>query len=178
MPYAHQPRPGEPHHFATDPTAEAMIQLFGSAPTYQGVALTEQQHRRLMETYGLDPDYHEKVRIEHQADLDARYERDTAEYDADVAAGMSKWELQRKWGYKRPERLKASGMMTEAGDTLTAYRIASRDGLRVMGFLAEYLRPGEDPVGLIQQALAALGFDVECSIEPYDDWIADQEEVD
>lgn len=175
MPYAHQPRPGEPTYYATDPTSEAMIQLFGSAPTYQGVALTEQQHRRLMETYGLDPDFHKKVEIEHQAELDAKYERDTAEYNADIASGTPQYLLDRKWIGGRPKRRKASGMMTEAGDTLTAYRLASQDGLRIMGFLAEYLQPGEDPVGLIQQSLAALGFDVECSIEPYDDWLAEQE---
>jgi len=48
-----------------------------------------------------------------------------------------------------------------AGSRRNLFRYATRDGLRVMAFLARYCEPGEDPVQLVAEGLVELGYDCE-----------------
>ncbi len=50
--------------------------------------------------------------------------------------------------------------LTAAGNTRNMYRFAERDGLRVMAFLSRYCEHGEDPVRVVAEGLASLGYDV------------------
>jgi len=56
--------------------------------------------------------------------------------------------------------VKAETALTAAGNQRNLMRLVERDGMRVMGLLSRHLEEGEDPVRLVAEALAALGFDI------------------
>lgn len=66
------------------------------------------------------------------------------------------------------ENAKGVKDLIDAGDNRNLFRHVNSDGLRVMALLAPFLENGEDPVALVAEALAELGYDIEV---PDDDLI-------
>ena len=86
------------------------------------------------------------------ADLLGCYHHDGVAYTRDQVRALAK-----AYGFT----LVVGDSLVEAGNRRNMMRRCERDGLRIMGLLARYLEPGEDPVQLVAQGLSEMGMDVE-----------------
>jgi hypothetical protein len=142
--------------------AATMIQLLGSGPVQNGLALTRAEYNALRRLYDFtDEPPNEKPpapvapRREDFTDGYA-YERAMREHERAVKA-HEKWEDPR-------------GLMQAVADR-NLLRYAEADGLRIMAWVARFIPEGEDPLKHVVQAFAALG----CDTDPADNGWANDE---
>ena len=135
------------------PSSRDMCALLGGGEQYQGVTISRDEQAALGAYYEYDlsrvgpdvsppspppPPPNDATWIERDA-----YKRALADHERAVARhdpqGQHKFQL--------------------AGAQLYMAREASSDGLRVMAWLARFLRPGDDPVQFVAQLAADAGMD-------------------
>lgn len=66
--------------------------------------------------------------------------------------------LAQAYGYR--EEPSGSGAIHKAGDGQNLGRDIEVDGVRVMGLLAAHLKPGQDPVRVVEELMIQAGWDV------------------
>jgi len=139
-------------------SAEGAAMLLGAGGRIEGVNFTHQEVKQLSKFY--------REKIDKNAGDDAvrtnkeRYQKKLDDYK------NSRGEYEHHKPSNPPpepdyESIRRGVQDFEnAGSVRTVMRETQRDGARVMGFLSNYLEPGEDPVTLVASGLSELGYEI------------------
>lgn len=154
----HRP-PGFPAYACATPSTAMILDLLGRGARFEGVTVSESQMRALRKMY-LYTDEAANAIVEEQRAAHLAAEAAKIEHNAKLEEGYA-----RKHNTRHPEKFDAEGVrrFVDSGDARDVFRRASRDGLRMLAFLAKYIEPGGDPVKLLVQLASDAGFDVDGS---------------
>jgi len=156
-------RPGLPTTLVVHPNDGVTIALLGGE-SYAGVTFTPDQHRALRDLYEVSDEVHDVERW--------RSAHDESQAQIQVLADKNPFKPVADKNPFKPVAFDEKGFRAwkAAGEDINVMRRASLDGLRLIGLLAKFLEPGEDPVRYVHDLLIDAGLDV-------DAWGDDEEEV-
>lgn len=155
-------RPGHSTGFTgTTPRAVATISLTGAGLRGEGVYLTNDEYRAVAKLYGYTPEGPNQRPPEPERPSEPeRYSNEWQKY-RDALKAWQNWEDPRDY--------------MQAGADRNLARYVDRDGFRLMGWLARYVEPDQDPLQLLIQMAARCGWEV----DPEDlAWAGGEEQVD
>lgn len=138
-------RPGTRTH-TTTPMADALIRLLGGGLSYEGFAITSDQLKHLRALYEMTIEPENKRPDPPQAPPTTATWKEKEAYQN----ALEQW---KRWQDPRP--------MMQAGADRNMLRIAQLDGLRMVTWIAKYLEKGQDPLKLLIQMAANIGYDVD-----------------
>jgi hypothetical protein len=155
---------GEHGSLTTTPHAASMFRMFGGQ-SYGGVTLSRDEMRAVNRLYG--------YKKEQPA---AKPPPPVAPVRADFAKPYEFNDVLREHerALKAHERWEDPSQFLQAGADRGAFKHAEADGLRLAGWLAKHLQPGEDPL----RALVRLAVDAGWDVDPEDVGWANAEDGD
>lgn len=145
------PRPNVAGCVTSTPIASCTVQLLGGA-TFGNVVLTHDQLRHLGDLYGTVPELPNEKPPPPVAPERAAFDKEW-KFDVAVADHERALKLHEKW--EDPQRF------MQAGAERNVIRAANSDGLRIVAWLAQYLKSGDDPMKLVVQLVTNAGWDVD-----------------
>lgn len=148
------------------PSAAVSIDLLGGY-RYESVTFSTDELRALERLYEFDLSKSVNEARHHAEEAHAAA---VVQYEAAKAAS-SPWNWPTIHPPKPPD-LAGAARWQRSGDIRNLMRHAEADGLRLIGAIARYLSPGEDPVKILLSLMAQAGFDVQ--EDP--DWYNEEEE--
>lgn len=138
------------------PSDKLSLDLLGPGGEFNGVTFTLDQVRRL--------------RIVYKFNNGKRVEAWIEEARKGHLQAVAQWEKMRdetlakygRFNERPPLPFDADGLrrLYATADDRNVFRLAERDGLRVLAFLARYLNAGEDPLKLVIRLAADADYDV------------------
>ncbi len=143
-------RPGGFKFHASTPQSAGCIDLLGGE-SFNGVTFTHDEVRALTRVYGYDLEGKDVVVPEPEVQAPPQ--------------GASFWEVRKyEEGLRQAKKSKPSLESLQKMDRAGAFRNLMRnvecDGKRIMGLLARFLEPGDDPVKIVAQLMRDAGWDV------------------
>lgn len=144
------------------PDSFACIKILGSDANLNGVHFSTDESRYLYALYGYDitrkPKSYPEIPPHPGPEPTLQdFRWNYTEHSAAHLEWIAAWKA---WNAAQPENVDGVHHFEMTGAKLHCTRFAQRDGLRIMGMIAKFVEPGEDPVKFIAELLQDAGCDL------------------